>query len=181
MSSPGLGTPTSPSVLDRFGSWVFRGINKIVPWYSLPGYIGSLQLYFFRVELRQLNLYDAYASRSAQGNTIDNPLPDKRFHDARNSDGIYNSLEMPLMGCAGMRFGRSFPRQYTQKPTEQELWTPNPRLVSERFMMRKDFIPATTLNMLAAAWIQFQVHDWVNHESVSLPPKRKESLKLIIW
>ncbi|KAH0128739.1 heme peroxidase, partial [Aureobasidium melanogenum] len=27
------------------------------------------------------------------------------------------------------------------------------------------FKPATTLNLLAAAWIQFQVHDWVFHEN----------------
>src|SRR4030095_14576474 len=40
--------------------------------------------------------------------------------------------------------------------------------------------PATSMNLLAAAWIQFQVHDWVNHAryplgttndiSVPLPP-----------
>ena len=30
-------------------------------------------------------------------------------------------------------------------------------------MQRKSFIPARSLNILAAAWIQFQVHDWVNH------------------
>ena len=24
-------------------------------------------------------------------------------------------------------------------------------------------MPARSLNLLAAAWIQFQVHDWVNH------------------
>lgn len=29
------------------------------------------------------------------------------------------------------------------------------------------FKPTTTLNLLAAAWIQSQVHDWVFHESVS--------------
>lgn len=77
------------------------------------------------------------------------------------------------MGCAGMRFGRNFPRQDTQKSTDEELWTPNPRLVSERFMTRKPdgFIPATSLNLLAAAWIQFQLHDWVFHEAVSCLPR----------
>ena len=30
-------------------------------------------------------------------------------------------------------------------------------------MDRKAFIPAQSLNILAAAWIQFQVHDWVAH------------------
>lgn len=70
------------------------------------------------------------------------------------------------MGCSGMRFGRNFPRHLSVKPTEEELWTPNPRMISERFMTRTEFKPATTLNLLAAAWIQFQTHDWFVHEEV---------------
>lgn len=48
--------------------------------------------------------------------------------------------------------------------------SPNPRLVSETFMKRdvEGFKPATTLNLLAAAWIQFQVHDWFFHPEVRL-------------
>ena len=30
-------------------------------------------------------------------------------------------------------------------------------------LARRQFIPATTLNYLAAAWIQFETHDWFNH------------------
>ncbi|HEX2069390.1 MAG TPA: peroxidase family protein, partial [Actinomycetota bacterium] len=30
-------------------------------------------------------------------------------------------------------------------------------------MTRERFLPATTLNVLAAAWIQFEVHDWFSH------------------
>ena len=47
----------------------------------------------------------------------------------------------------------------SSEPTEGELMTPNPRLVSETFMKRtlEEFKPATTLNLLAAAWIQSQV------------------------
>ena len=40
---------------------------------------------------------------------------------------------------------------------------PNPVSVSEQLLARERFIPARSLNLLAAAWIQFQVHDWVNH------------------
>ena len=47
---------------------------------------------------------------------------------------------------------------------------PSPRLVSNRLLARQtksdgtdDFKPATILNLLAAAWIQFQTHDWFNH------------------
>ena len=35
--------------------------------------------------------------------------------------------------------------------------------MSSELLARKQFIPATTLNLLAAAWIQFEVHDWMSH------------------
>ena len=41
--------------------------------------------------------------------------------------------------------------------------TPNPRLVSRELLTRDEFQPATTLNLLAGAWIQFEVHDWFSH------------------
>jgi hypothetical protein len=159
-------TPTLP---ERLGIGAFKLLNRVVPWYKLPGFVGAFNLAFLRIELRQFNLYDGYASPEAQGNARDHPLTDERYRGARHSDGKFNSLEQPLMGCRGMRFGRNFPRHLTPRPTEEELWTPNPRMISDRFMARRDgrFIPATTLNMLAAAWIQFQIHDWFNHIEVS--------------
>ncbi len=143
-----------PSFLERTSVSLFHFVNKYVPWFKLPGAIGALNLAALRTELRGQNLYDGYASADAQGTVQE--VPDKRFIEARNSDGKLNSLELPLMGCAGMRFGRNFPRKYCEKPTDEELWTPNPRVVSDRFMARKPggFLPATSLNLLAAAWIQ---------------------------
>ena len=43
------------------------------------------------------------------------------------------------------------------------LMEPNPREISRKLMRRDTFIPATSLNLLAAAWIQFQTHDWFGH------------------
>ncbi|KAK0630976.1 heme peroxidase [Bombardia bombarda] len=161
-------TPSfKPSIAERLAITTFKQINKVTPWYKLPGLVGALNLAVLRIELRQFNLYDGYASGAAQGNSINEPLTDKRFLGARHSDGKFNSLEMPRMGCTGMRFGHNFPRHLTEKPTEEELMTPNPRLISNEFMTRHEFIPAKTLNMLAAAWIQFQTHDWFNHEESS--------------
>lgn len=163
-------TPSfKPSLFERAGISVTHLVNRYVPWHKLPGLLGAFNLGFLRVELRGLNLFDGYASPEAQGNAVTDPLEDQRFLGARHSDGKFNSLEMPRMGCAGMRFGRNFPRSKTGKPTEEALWTPNPRMISEKFMVRKEgkFIPATTLNLLAAAWIQFQTHDWFQHENVS--------------
>ncbi|KAG4271468.1 hypothetical protein FPRO04_10908 [Fusarium proliferatum] len=155
-----------PSFIERTIISIFHLINNFVSWFKLPAILGALNLAAMRIELRGYNLHDGYASASAQGNSQEEPMDDERYLNARHSDGKFNSLELPLMGCAGMRFGRNFPRKYCQKPTEDRLWTPNPRVVSERFMARKPdgFIPATTLNLLAAAWIQFQTHDWFNHE-----------------
>ncbi|KJZ75259.1 hypothetical protein HIM_05453 [Hirsutella minnesotensis 3608] len=154
-----------PSLFDRFLARAFSMLNKVVPWYKLPGYIGALNLEAIRTTLRANNLHDGYPP----GHPIvpsEEEAMDKRFLQARNSDGKYNSLIIPHMGCAGRRFGRQFPREYCRKPTEEDLWNPNPRVVSERFMKRRErgFIPATTLNLLAAVWIQFQTHDWMDHE-----------------
>jgi hypothetical protein len=166
MASPSP-TPTfQPSFFQRTFIGTFHFVNKFVPWHKLPSLIGAINLDLLRIELRAYNLHDGYAAGAAQGNQTDVPMTDKRFENARNSDGKFNSTALPLMGCSGMRFGRNFPRTFTPKPTEEELWTPNPRMLSEEFMTRKDFIPATSLNMLAAAWIQFQTHDWFHHESV---------------
>lgn len=164
--------PFQPNFGEHLGINLFRLVNKVVPWYKLPGFLGAFNLAILRLELRQFNLHDGYASPVAQGNATDTPLPDERYLGARHSDGKFNSLERPLMGCTAMRFGRNFPREFTGKPTEEELMTPNPRMISDRFMARKEggFIPATTLNLLAAAWIQFQIHDWFNHQQVSPPP-----------
>lgn len=162
-----------PGLLDRILVSVFHTVNKFVPWDKLPSFLGVINLEALRTELRQYNLHDTYTSGDAQGSSTTDPK-DKRFDTARNSDGKFNSTDMPRMGCAGMRFGRNFPRQLTPKPTEESLWNPNPRMLSERFMTRKEFKPATTLNLLAAAWIQFQTHDWFVHEddvSVALRAK----------
>ena len=167
-----------PGLSDRLLVGIFHLVNKIVPWHKLPSIVGALNLDALRVELRQYNLHDGYASGTAQGNQISEPMTDKRFEHARNSDGKFNSTEMPLMGCTSMRLGRNFPRALTPKPTEEELWNPNPRMLSDRFMARKAFIPATTLNLLAAAWIQFQTHDWFFHESVSSIPQNDTNIRI---
>ncbi|KAH0545405.1 hypothetical protein FGG08_000546 [Glutinoglossum americanum] len=156
-----------PSFGQRILIWIFKVVNKIIPWHRLPSLIGVLNLSAYRDELRSENLYDTYPSADFQGTASSAPMDDPRFLTARNSDGKFNSLEQPLMGCTGMRFGRNVPREFTAHPTQEELLTPNPRVVSERLLARQPggFKPATSLNLLAAAWIQFQVHDWFAHEN----------------
>src|SRR5207253_1095169 len=63
-------------------------------------------------------------------------------------------------GSAQTRFGRNVPLRYTV-PTE--VLSPSPRRVSVELMTRHQFQPATSLNLLAATWIQFMVRDWLSH------------------
>src|ERR1043165_9645772 len=54
--------------------------------------------------------------------------------------------------------------------SDQRLLDPNPWLISRTLLTRDSFQPATTMNLLAAAWIQFEVHDWFAHGSVATRP-----------
>ena len=66
------------------------------------------------------------------------------------------------MGMAGARFGRNAPLKRTF-PDTANLLRPNPRSVSLELLTRESFVPATTLNVLAAAWLQFMIRDWFSH------------------
>ena len=67
------------------------------------------------------------------------------------------------MGAIGSRFGRNVPLDHAYADPDDRLLEPNPRQISIELLTRKQFIPATTLNLLAGAWIQFEVHDWFSH------------------
>lgn len=89
---------------------------------------------------------------------------DERSRTARTEDGTCNILENPAEGAALRRFGRNVDPQFTHGETEADtLLTPNPRDVSNSLMARDEFKPATSINFIASAWIQFMVHDWVDH------------------
>lgn len=143
--------------------WIFKGVNKLIPWHKLPKYIGVINLLAYRDDYRAHNLYDTYPDESYQGTTTTDPMPDSRYLTARESDGKFNDLVEPRIGCAGARFGRNVPREHTKPPNHDELLNPNPRLISEQLLARSEFKPATIVNLLAAAWIQFQTHDWFAH------------------
>ena len=81
----------------------------------------------------------------------------------RTPDGSYNALDDPDMGMAGTRFGRNVSLDKAFPEAMPGLMTPNPHTISRTLMRRKEFTPATTLNLLAASWIQFQTHDWFAH------------------
>lgn len=149
----------------------FHLLNKVVPWHKLPKFMGALNLLAFRKVLKSENLQDTDDPHATM--QPNEPVYTPAVVPARTADGTFNDLNYPRMGCTGARFGRNVPREYTH-PDLPNLMNPSPREISRKLLRRKEFVPAGTLNLLAAAWIQFQVHDWFFHEiesqdSVDLP------------
>lgn len=128
-------------------------------WYEFPSLIlqtGSLAR--LRGELRERNLHEAPKMRPRPNGAE----PPDGVLGARTPDGSWNDLDDPMMGATGTGFGRNVPLSMT-RPNRKRLLDPNPRDISERLMARDTFKPAGIINALAAAWLQFENHNWFFH------------------
>ena len=151
-------------VLSAIARVFFRGVNRFVEWHKLPLRTSLLNLDVFRFVLRRDNLIDTNTPEAPPRARAVPPAPDEEGRTARSFDGRGNDMSVPNMGAVGVPFGRNMKPNY-----QPELFdTPNPITVSETLLKREAFIPARSLNILAAAWIQFQVHDWVDHARYAL-------------
>jgi hypothetical protein len=149
---------TSGSLFSRVGEF----LGKRRPWYDLPALLAVPKLIQMRDGLREKNLHDTEDPPLARRDS--NEPPDPKVVGARTVDGTFNDLNYPKMGSAGCPFGRNFPLEKTF-PDVSNLLEPNPREVSLALMTRKEFQSIPFLNLLAASWIQFMVHDWFVHET----------------
>jgi hypothetical protein len=139
-----------------------RSVDSAVGWDKLKLSGGLAVLIGVRNIYRQKNLFDP----STQVPVVGGPTAPPRTPEhlvSRSVDGSYNDLEHPSMGMAGARFGRNIPLDAVLTVTRDELMEPNPREVSRRLLTRDPFLPATSVNTLAAAWLQFMIHDWFTH------------------
>lgn len=121
---------------------------------------GLLTLAAERGELLKNNMFDLEDYPKLNKNIV----CDERSKTARTEDGTCNILSNPAEGSVYVRFGRNVNPTYTAGETEANtLLSPNPREVSNTLLARGEFKPAPSLNFIAASWIQFMVHDWVDH------------------
>jgi hypothetical protein len=147
---------TIESTFSKVNSTVFRQVNRATDWWNLPLPAALLNLRAHRDDLREHNLYDTEAPRENGASAED--LPSYRTYDGSRQDPID-----PRMGMVGSRFGRNAPTDATAPEPLPERMQPSPREVANRLLLRDEFKPATSLNVLAACWIQFQNHDWFGH------------------
>jgi len=149
----------------RLWAWSGRVVDRGPGWAAVrPPLLGALVLGGLRITLRRRNLQDTDGLP-----TLPDPAPGPEpepeepcLLPVRSADGTGNDPRFPAMGSAGRRFGRNVPLAETLVDHERMLH-PNPRVVSRELMTRHELIPASTLNLLAATWLQFMVHDWLQH------------------
>jgi hypothetical protein len=138
---------------------VFGPINERKQWHELPFPINLLNLLSLRLDLRDYNLHDTTPVYEAGPEQE----PPEEFREARHPEGKWNDLVQPDMGSVGTAFGRNIDTRRIKPEKPPRINDPSPRTVSVELMTRDSFKPATTLNILAAAWIQFENHNWFFH------------------
>lgn len=147
------------SVASRAVGGIAAWLDHRYGWDKLPVPLGLLSIAGLRATLRAQNLVDT--------NTPGHPPspahgpPDEL--ESRTPDGTYNDLQNPQMGAMAARFGRNVPLPSALPEAEPGLLEPNVRVVSRELLTRETFQPATIINLLVAAWLQFMVHDWMSH------------------
>ncbi|RLU82311.1 peroxidase [Streptomyces griseocarneus] len=129
-------------------------------WHSLPFPLALLELKRQRELLRARNLYDTGGPAHERPRT---PTPELLPYRSYDGSG-YDPGDID-MGRAGTGFARNCaPRRSVPEDVEKGLRSPSPREVSRQLLRRSSgFRPASSLNLLAAAWIQFQNHGWFSH------------------
>lgn len=144
--------------MHALAQWLVKRLDQQKAWHELPTPAAILRLIAMRNELRAENLHDSRVVERGDHTSVDGgrELPRHRSYDGSG----YDPRDW-TMGMAGTRFGRNLAPS-TLCP-DRDVSQPNPRDVSEALLRRHTFQPATSLNMLAATWVQFQNHDWFSH------------------
>mmetsp|Transcript_16168 Transcript_16168/g.34943 ORF Transcript_16168/g.34943 Transcript_16168/m.34943 type:complete len:655 (+) Transcript_16168:228-2192(+) len=136
-------------------------IYDIVPFSNFWTYrfvpTGLIKLIVHRAVMGKENLYKAPFKDDERIKDWDGK-PSK----TRPADGFGTDINNPSTAINGGTIGRNMPA--IPKHLRDPHGAPDVQMVAQRLLAREEFKPAASqLNILAAAWIQAMVHDWINH------------------
>ena len=133
-------------------------------WYRRNYIFGILTLAYMREKLNANNLLSSYPKNTLVGFQPEGQTAPEGVSHFRTADGSWNNRSNPKEGAAGTRFQRNSNNKAIKPETGEQLLTPNPREISLKLFTREgEMKKVPFLNMLAAVWIQFENHDWINH------------------
>ncbi|KAE8021580.1 hypothetical protein FH972_007457 [Carpinus fangiana] len=141
------------TLIDAFLFLIVHSIDKLGIWHRLPVFLGLAYLGIRRHLHQEYNLINV--GRSPVGvrfNPGDYPY--------RTADGEHNDPFNEGAGSEGTFFGRNL------LPVDQKnkLRKPDPMVVATKLLARRKFTDTgKQFNMIAASWIQFMIHDWIDH------------------
>ncbi|KAK1292916.1 Alpha-dioxygenase 1 [Acorus calamus] len=138
------------TLFDRLLFLIIHSVDKMNLWHRLPVFLGLIYLAIRRHFHQQYNLINVGTTpKGVRFNPADHPY--------RTADGEYNDPFGEGVGAQDSFFGRN------NQPVEQTE-EPDPVVVAVKLLSRKKFIDTgKQFNMIAASWIQFMIHDWIDH------------------
>ncbi|KAK7844727.1 alpha-dioxygenase 2 [Quercus suber] len=131
---------------------VVHFVDKLEAWHRLPVIIGAVYLGIRRHLHQRYNLLHVGEINGQRYNT------EEFAH--RTADGTCNHPSDDTIGSQGTFLGRNMP----PSTSSYGLLEPHPTVVASKLLARKKFIDnGKQFNMIACSWIQFMIHDWVDH------------------
>ncbi|KAM1296031.1 hypothetical protein TB1_015144 [Malus domestica] len=140
------------SRFDALLFYVIHFVDKLGLWHRLPVLLGLAYLGIRRHLHQRYNLLHI--------GRINGQKYDTKKVSYRTADGTCNHPHDHLIGSQGTFFGRNMP----PSTSPYGLMEPHPTVVASKLLARKKFIDnGKQFNMIACSWIQFMIHDWVDH------------------
>ncbi|XP_059453695.1 alpha-dioxygenase 2 isoform X2 [Corylus avellana] len=140
------------TLLDTFLFYVVHVVDKLGIWHRLPVLLGLAYLGIRRHLHQRYNLLHVGGINGRKYSTEE--------FSYRTADGTCNHPGDDTIGSQGTFFGRNMP----PATTPYGLLEPHPTVVASKLLGRKKFIDnGKQFNMVACSWIQFMIHDWIDH------------------
>ncbi|KDP41121.1 hypothetical protein JCGZ_03612 [Jatropha curcas] len=140
------------TLLDAILFYVVHFVDKLRIWHRLPVILGLIYLAIRRHLHQRYNLFHVGG--------INGHKYDTKEFSYRTSDGKCNHPTDNMIGSQGTFFGRNM----LPSSSPYTLMDPHPTVVANKLLARKKLIDnEKQFNMIACSWIQFMIHDWIDH------------------
>ncbi|GLJ28195.1 hypothetical protein SUGI_0553790 [Cryptomeria japonica] len=139
--------------IDKILFLIIHFVDRVYAWHKLPVFLGLAYLEIRRTLHQRYNLLNVGSTPvGVRYNPVDYPY--------RTADGKYNDPFNQAVGSEDTFFGRNM----LPSPQKDEVLRPDPMVVATKLLARRKLVDTDKqFNMLAASWIQFMIHDWVDH------------------
>ncbi|OMP00267.1 hypothetical protein CCACVL1_03412 [Corchorus capsularis] len=133
---------------------IAHSVDRLGIWHRLPVFLGVIYLAIRRYLHQEYNLLNV--GNSPSGVRVN---PGDNYH-YRTAKGRCNE---PLNEGAGSQES-FFGRNILPVPQDDKLMKPDPMVVATKLLARRNYKDTgKQLNIISASWIQFMIHDWVDH------------------